>query len=53
MVVHPAVALHRLRRHEHSVRVRLAALISGQLDDAWIASVRKWTLGAWFSCRWA
>ena len=26
----------------------LAALISGQLDDAWIASVRKWTLGAWF-----
>jgi cytochrome c-type biogenesis protein CcmF len=26
----------------------MAALISGQLDDAWIASVRKWTLGAWF-----
>jgi cytochrome c-type biogenesis protein CcmF len=26
----------------------LAALISGQLDDAWIASVRKWTIGAWF-----
>jgi cytochrome c-type biogenesis protein CcmF len=26
----------------------LGALISGQLDDAWIASVRKWTLGAWF-----
>jgi cytochrome c-type biogenesis protein CcmF len=26
----------------------LAALISGQLDDTWIASVRKWTLGAWF-----
>jgi cytochrome c-type biogenesis protein CcmF len=26
----------------------LAALISGQLDDAWIVSVRKWTLGAWF-----
>ncbi|HET6280934.1 MAG TPA: cytochrome c biogenesis protein CcsA, partial [Polyangia bacterium] len=26
----------------------LAALISGHLDDAWIASVRKWTLGAWF-----
>jgi cytochrome c-type biogenesis protein CcmF len=26
----------------------LAALISGQLDDAWIASVRRWTLGAWF-----
>ena len=26
----------------------MGALISGQLDDAWIASVRKWTLGAWF-----
>jgi cytochrome c-type biogenesis protein CcmF len=26
----------------------LGALISGQLDDAWIASVRRWTLGAWF-----
>ena len=26
----------------------LGALMSGQLDDAWIASVRKWTLGAWF-----
>ena len=26
----------------------LAALISGQLDDTWIASVRRWTLGAWF-----
>jgi cytochrome c-type biogenesis protein CcmF len=26
----------------------MAALISGQLDDAWIASVRRWTLGAWF-----
>ncbi len=26
----------------------LAALISGQLDDAWIASVRRWTLIAWF-----
>ncbi|HVX94814.1 MAG TPA: heme lyase CcmF/NrfE family subunit [Polyangia bacterium] len=26
----------------------MAALISGQLDDAWIASVRKWTIGAWF-----
>jgi cytochrome c-type biogenesis protein CcmF len=26
----------------------MGALISGQLDDTWIASVRKWTLGAWF-----
>src|SRR3569832_1927357 len=26
----------------------MGALISGQLDDAWIASVRRWTLGAWF-----
>jgi cytochrome c-type biogenesis protein CcmF len=26
----------------------MGALISGQLDDAWIASVRKWTIGAWF-----
>ena len=26
----------------------LAALISGQLDDAWLVSVRRWTLGAWF-----
>ncbi len=26
----------------------MGALMSGQLDDAWIASVRKWTLGAWF-----
>jgi cytochrome c-type biogenesis protein CcmF len=26
----------------------MGALISGQLDDTWIASVRRWTLGAWF-----
>jgi cytochrome c-type biogenesis protein CcmF len=26
----------------------MGALISGHLDDAWIASVRKWTLVAWF-----
>jgi cytochrome c-type biogenesis protein CcmF len=26
----------------------MGALISGHLDDAWIASVRKWTLIAWF-----
>jgi len=26
----------------------MGALISGQLDDAWLASVRKWTIGAWF-----
>ena len=26
----------------------MAALISGHLDDAWIASVRRWTLVAWF-----
>src|SRR5205809_53510 len=26
----------------------MGALISGQLDDAWIASVRRWTLIAWF-----
>ena len=26
----------------------MGALISGQLDDAWLVSVRRWTLGAWF-----
>jgi len=40
----------RVRRHEHPVRGRLAALI-GSADDAWIASVRSGTL-AWFSWRW-
>ena len=45
----PAVALHGLRRHDASrSRSAWAALISGQLDDTWIASVRKWTLVAWF-----
>jgi cytochrome c-type biogenesis protein CcmF len=26
----------------------MGALISGHLDDAWIAAVRRWTLIAWF-----
>jgi cytochrome c-type biogenesis protein CcmF len=26
----------------------MAALISGQLDDAWLASIRRWALASWF-----
>ncbi len=26
----------------------MAALISGQLDDAWLAAIRRWALASWF-----
>ena len=26
----------------------MAALISGQLDDSWLASIRRWALASWF-----
>jgi cytochrome c-type biogenesis protein CcmF len=26
----------------------MAALMSGQLDDAWLASIRRWALASWF-----
>ncbi len=48
MVVHPPSLYTGLVGMSIPFAFGLAALISGQLDDAWIASVRKWTLGAWF-----
>src|SRR5947207_2907145 len=48
MVVHPPSLYTGFVGMSIPFAFGLAALISGQLDDAWIASVRKWTLGAWF-----
>jgi cytochrome c-type biogenesis protein CcmF len=48
MVVHPPSLYTGFVGMSIPFAFGLAALISGQLDDAWIASVRRWTLGAWF-----
>jgi len=48
MVVHPPSLYTGFVGMSIPFAFGMAALISGQLDDAWIASVRKWTLGAWF-----
>jgi cytochrome c-type biogenesis protein CcmF len=48
MVTHPPALYTGLVGMSIPFAFGLAALISGQLDDAWIASVRKWTLLAWF-----
>ncbi len=48
MVTHPPSLYTGLVGMSIPYAFAMGALISGHLDDAWIAAVRKWTLLAWF-----
>ena len=48
MATHPPSLSHRLCLGLDPLAFGMAALITGNLDDAWLQSVRKWMLICWY-----
>ncbi len=55
LLQHPAMAIHPPMLYLGYIgfsvpfAFAIASLISGKLDNAWVNSTRRWTLGAWFA----